>query len=188
MLTMREDHPLLGREIVLRRAMPLTIRAAADTARFSLRIDPAEIARASGAFGLALPGKIGDAALSPDRSAVRLGPDEWYLRTSLNGQAPVESAFAALYATVPHSLVDVGHRDVGIEIAGADAALVLRSAIPFDLEAMPAPSGCRTIFDKVQIVLVREAADRFRIEVWRSFADHVWGVLHAASREIELGI
>ena len=50
------------------------------------------------------------------------------------------------------------------------------------------PSGCRTIFDKVQIVLLREAERHFRIEVWRTFADRVWGVLQAASREIELGI
>jgi sarcosine oxidase subunit gamma len=50
------------------------------------------------------------------------------------------------------------------------------------------PSGCRTIFDKVQIVLLREAERHFRIEVWRTFAGRVWGVLEAASREIELGI
>jgi sarcosine oxidase subunit gamma len=185
---MREHHPLLGREIAVRKAMPLTVRPAADTARFSLRIDPVEIARASTAFGLDLPARIGKVAVSEDRSAACLGPDEWYLRASLPQQEAVEAAFADLYATVPHSLVDVGHRDIGIEIEGADATLALRSAIPFDVEAMPVLSGCRTIFDKTQIVLVREAEDRFRIEVWRSFADHVWGVLRAVSREIELGI
>jgi sarcosine oxidase subunit gamma len=185
---MHEHHPLLGREIAVHKAMPLTVRPAADTARFSLRIDPSEIAQASNAFGLDLPGKIGEIAVSQERSAACLGPDEWFLKMSLSGQQAVETAFADLYTTVPHSLVDVGHRDVGIEIEGADAALALRSAIPFDVEAMPVPSGCRTIFDKTQIVLVREAEDRFRIEVWRSFADHVWGVLHAVSREIELDI
>ena len=185
---MHEHHPLLGREITIRKTMPLTIRAAADTARFSLRIDPAKIAQASTAFGLDLPARIGGVAVSKDKSAACLGPDEWYLRAPLPEQKAVETAFADLYATMPHSLVDVGHRDVGIEIEGADAALVLRSAVPFDLEAMPAPSGCRTIFDKTQIVLVRAAEGRFRIEVSRSFADHVWGVLRAVSREIELGI
>jgi sarcosine oxidase subunit gamma len=185
---MREDHPLLGREIAIRKAVPLAIRPQANAARFSLRIDPSHIAQASSAFGLDLPPKIGDAAVSRDKSAVRLGPDEWYLKASLPGQEAVETAFADLYARVPHSLVDVGHRDVGIEIEGTDAALALRSAIPFDVDAMPVPSGCRTIFDKTQILLVREAEHRFRIEVWRSFAEHVWGILGAASREIELGI
>ncbi|WP_428521516.1 hypothetical protein [Pseudorhodoplanes sp.] len=51
---------------------------------------------------------------------------------------------------------------------------------------MPTDAACRTVFDGVQIVLIRHAADRFR--VWCSFADHVWGRLRAASREIELGI
>ncbi len=185
---MTEHHPLLGREIAVHKAMPLTVRPAAHTAQFSLRIDPSEIAHASNAFGLDLPAKIGEVAVSQDRSAACLGPDEWYLRTSLSGQEAVETAFADLCATVPHSLVDVGHRDVGIEIEGAAAALALRSAIPFDVEAMPVPSGCRTIFDKTPIVLVREAESRFRIEVWCSFADHVWGILRAASREIELDI
>jgi sarcosine oxidase subunit gamma len=185
---MHEHHPLLGREIAIRTAMPLTIRPAAETARFSLRIDPSEIAQASKAFGLALPTGIGRVAVSRDKSAACLGPDEWYLKTPLPGQEAVETAFADHCATVAHSLVDVGHRDVAIEIEGAGAALALRSAIPFDLEAMPFPSGCRTIFDKTQIVLVREAEDRFRIEVWRSLADHVWAILRAASREIELDI
>ena len=71
---------------------------------------------------------------------------------------------------------------------GEAAALALRSAIAFDVEAMPVGSGCRTIFDKAQIVLIREDKNRFRIEVWRSFADHVWGLLQAVSREIALGI
>jgi sarcosine oxidase subunit gamma len=185
---MHEQHPLLGREIAVRKAMPLAIRPQADTARFSLRIDPSHIAQASGALRLDLPAKIGGVAVSQDNSAVCLGPDEWYLKTSLAGQEAVETAFAALYATAPHSLVNVGHRDVGIEIEGADAALALQSAIPFDVEAMLVLSGCRTIFDKAQIVLVREAENRFRIEVWRSFADHVWGILRVASREIEFDI
>jgi sarcosine oxidase subunit gamma len=185
---MHEHHPLLGREIIAGKATPLVIRPAADCARFSLRIDSTEIAGASKALGLQLPAKIGELAASGEKIAVCLGPDEWYLILPLAEQDAAERAFADLYAQVPHSLVDIGHREVAIEIEGADAALALQSAIPFDVEAMPAGSGCRTVFDKAQIVLVRKAVDRFRIEVWPSFADHVWGLVRAASREIELGI
>ncbi|HLZ64970.1 MAG TPA: sarcosine oxidase subunit gamma family protein [Aliidongia sp.] len=177
-----------GREIAIHKPLPLTIRAASDCARFSLRIDPAELARASQAFGLTLPAVIGDAVSADGKIAICLGPDEWYLIAPSTAQQAVESAFAALYSAVPHSLVDVGHREVGIEIEGADAVLALRSAIAFDIEAMPVSTGCRTIFDKAQIVLVRESEERFRIEVWRSFASHVWGLLTAAGREVELGI
>jgi sarcosine oxidase subunit gamma len=183
---MHEHHPLLGREIVVRNA--LVIRAAAECARFSLRIDPTEGASASKALGLILPTKIGAAAASGEKLAVCLGPDEWHLIVPLAEQDVVESAFAALTATMPHSLVDISHREVAIAIEGAGALRALQSAIPFDVEAMAVASGCRTVFDKAQIVLVREAADRFRIEVWQSFAEHVWGLLRAAAREIELDI
>jgi sarcosine oxidase subunit gamma len=185
---MQEHHPLLGRELIVRNAMPLAVRAAADCARFSLRIDATELAAASKALDLKLPAKIGALAASGEKIALRLGPDEWHLTVPLTAQDAAERAFADLYAQVPHSLVDISHREVAIEIEGADAALLLQSAAPFDVEAMPVASGCRTVFDKAQIVLVREAADRFRIEVWRSFADHVWGLLRAAAREIELDI
>ncbi|MDH6231919.1 sarcosine oxidase subunit gamma [Mesorhizobium soli] len=185
---LHEHHPLVGREIAVREAAPLSIRAVADCARFSLRIDPARIVEASKAFGLSLPERIGDVTVSGDRLAVRLGPDEWYLTAPLAENQAIERDFAKLYATVPHSLVDVGHSEVGIEVEGTAALLALRSGIAFDIEAIPAGTGCRTIFNKAQIVLVREAENRFRIEVWRSFADHVWGILQAVSREIAIDI
>lgn len=185
---LQEHHPLAGREIAMGKSIPLTIRAAEDMARFNLRIDPAELSMASKHFGLTLPAKIGGVAVSPDRRAVCLGPDEWHLIAPLAAQAIVKDAFADLYAEIPHSLVDIGHREIGIEIEGVDAVLALQSAIPFDIEAMPVGSGCRTVFDKAQIMLLRETDDSFRIEVWRTFADHVWGLLRAVAGEIELDI
>ena len=50
------------------------------------------------------------------------------------------------------------------------------------------PISSKTDRAKAQIVLVRQAEDVFRIEVWRSFSEHVLGLLQAASREIRLGI
>jgi sarcosine oxidase subunit gamma len=185
---MHEHHPLLGREIIARAATPLVIRAAADCARFSLRIDSTELAAASKALELKLPAKISELAASGEKIAVCLGPDEWHVIVPLAAGDAVQGAFADLYAQASHSLVDISHREVAIEIEGTDAALVLQSAIPLDVETMPVASGCRTVFGKAQIVLVRKAVDRFRIEVWRSFADHVWGLLRAGAREIELGV
>ena len=184
----REHHPLVGRAIEVRKRTPLVIRAAADSSRFNLRIDPNELPKASDVFGLQLPTRIGEVAVSDGRLAACLGPDEWRLIAPLAEREAIETAFADLYAKAIHSLVDVGPREVGIDIEGGEAAFALQSAIPFDVEAMAVASGCRTLFDKAQIVLLREAERRFRIEVWRSFADHVWGVLEAVSREIELGV
>jgi sarcosine oxidase, subunit gamma len=173
-------------EAPLDKTIPLDIRAAEDAARFSLRIDPSAAAMAATAFGAPLPARIGQMATSGERLALQLGPDEWQLLAPLSdGDAIVES-FGRLQT--PHSLVDIGHREEGILVEGEAASLALRSAIAFDVEAMPVGTGCRTVFDKAQIILIRETENRFRIEVWRSFADHVWHILHAVSREIALGI
>ncbi|KAA0579870.1 sarcosine oxidase subunit gamma family protein [Azospirillum sp. Sh1] len=180
------NHPLLGKTIAGDKTSRLTIRAAEDVARFSLRIDPAAAQSAGAAFGTPLPTRIGGMVENGGRTALQLGPDEWVLLAPVAESDTIADAFAALQE--PHSLVDIGHREVGILVEGEAAALALRAAIAFDIEAMPVGSGCRTIFDKAQIVLIREDKNRFRIEVWRSFADHVWGLLQAVSREIALGI
>lgn len=185
---LQEHHPLAGQEIAVEKTGLLAIRGVPDTVRFSFRIDPTALDQASKAFGLMMPTKIGDMVTVDDKVALCIGPDEWHLLAPPDTQAEVESAFAKFYTDVPHSLVDISHREVGIEIEGSGAVQLLQSAIAFDIEAMPVGSGCRTIFDKAQIVLIREANDRFHIEVWRSFADHVWGLLQAASHEIELDI
>lgn len=185
---MQEHHPLIGKAIAIQSASPLHVRVAADCARFSLRIEPAQADQAAKAFGSALPDRIGGVVSTSGRLAVRLGPDEWYLFAPLEDQQAIQQAFAGIYPTVPHSLVDVGHREVGLEVEGLSAQLALRSAIAFDIEAMRDGTGCRTIFDKVQIILIRHSETRFRIEVWRSFADQVWGILEAAGREIALDI
>lgn len=186
---LQQHHPLIDQAAMASPgAAPLTIRAAADTARFSLRIAPAQLAAASAAFGLELPARIGAVAADGDKLAVCLGPDEWYLTAPLAEQEALESRFAELYATALHSLVDIGHREVSIAVEGPKAVLALQSALAFDVAAMPVASGCRTLFDKAQIVLVRTAEEQFRIEVWRSFSEHAWGLLQAAAREIQLDI
>lgn len=188
-MTMHPHHPLSGEGIALHKPFPLTIRPLADKARFSLRIDPDQRIAASAVLGLNLPGNIGDVAYAGEKTAVCLGPDEWYVTVPVADQAEIEAGFAALYAQQPHSLVDVSHREVSIGIEGRDAALALQSAIAFDVDAMAPGSGCRTIFDgKAQIILLRDAKDRFQIDVWHSFSEHVWHFLQVVAREIELDI
>ena len=188
-MTIYAHHALDGKAITLNKVFPLTIRLLADKARFSLRSDPDQRDAASAVLGLNLPGKIGGVASAGEKMAVCLGPDEWYVMAPAADKLAIESGFAALYAREPHSLVDISHREVSIEIEGQDAALALQSAIAFDVDAMAPGSGCRTIFDgKAQIILLRDAKDRFQIEVWHSFSEHVWQLLQIVAREIELDI
>lgn len=181
-------HPLGDTAITVGGDFPLTIDPLPDCTRFSLRIDPQMREAAGTCFGLELPAEIGALTRSGNLGAVKLGPDEWYLLAAEADRAGIEARFTDLGASQPHSLVDVSHREVGIGIEGRDAALLLQSSIAFDIEKMQPGTGCRTIFDRVQIILLREDADRFRIEVWHSFSEHVWHFLGTVAREIELSI
>lgn len=185
---LREYRHLEGSRIVTGDEGVLRIEAVEDCARFSLRIAGDKVALAATAFGCDLPNTIGATAASDARLALCLGPDEWQLLAPLGERDAIEARFAALYPDCPHSLVDVSHREVGILISGSAATLALRSACPLNLDDIAVGSTTRTIFDKVQIILIRQGQKSFRIDVWQSFADHVWRILQAAAREIDLGI
>ena len=182
----REHNALSGLELPdLRDRLSVTV--AEDCARFSLRVRPENSAQAGEAFGCAMPARIGGLASSGERLALRLGPDEWFL------MAPSREAGAVLdrFATAmdgAYSLVEVGHREVGIEVRGAAATLALASVCALDLEAMPSGSATRTILDKVPAVLVKHAPDHYRVEVWQSYAGHLWTLLTAVNREISLDV
>jgi sarcosine oxidase subunit gamma len=164
----------------------LRIAAAADCARFSLRVGEDGRAEAGAAFGCPLPPRIGGLERNGERTALCLGPDEWLLLAPLDEAGNIEGRFESIQ--IPLSLVDIGHREVGVEVSGPAATLALNSGSPFDLPNMPAGTGARTIFDKAQIVLTKLSPDHYRLEVWQSFAPHVWGYLATASREIEIDI
>ena len=164
----------------------LKVVAAPDCARFSLRLGDAGRGEAATAFACPLPARIGGLEQRDGRSALCVGPDEWLLFAPLADGEKLEERFRSVQ--MPHSLVDVGNREVGIDVSGAAATLALNSASALELSAMAAASGTRTIFDKAPIVLIKYSADHYRIEVWRSFATHVWELLAAASHEIALDL
>jgi sarcosine oxidase subunit gamma len=185
---LQERHPLMGKVISMAERPSLVVRDTADGCRFNLRIASEGLERASQAFGFNLPANIGATAVSGSRLALCLGPDEWHLYAPIEERQDIEATFAAFYADCPHSLVDIGHREIGIAVEGSAAVIALCSACAFDLGSMPAGTGVRTLFDKAQVILIRHDDDRFHIEVWRSFAEHVWRLLQTVSREIAIGI
>jgi sarcosine oxidase subunit gamma len=84
------------------------------------------------------------------------------------------------------SLVDVSHRQGGLIAEGAKAAYALNAACPLSLDESDFPAGTctRTVFAKAEIVLWRPASQLFRIEVARSFAPYVAGLLTEIMRDI----
>jgi sarcosine oxidase subunit gamma len=162
------------------------LRGLPPASRLVFRGNPAAQAAAGAAFGVELPQQSCRAAVGGARTALWLGPDEFLLLAPAEDGPAIEAAFDAALAAVPHSRVDVSHRQVGLQVSGPQAEWLLEShcPLPLNLRDFPVDQCTRTVFAKAEIVLWREAPERFRIEVWRSFAPYVAGLLREVEREI----
>ncbi len=163
----------------------LLMRPAGDCARFSLRIAQADLKKAAGAFGQDIPSSIGGMSSTARKTALCLGPDEWLLTAPVSEREGIAARFAGLSEHTIHSLVDVGHRTVGIDVSGPAAALALSAGCPLDLDLLPVGGGTRTILDKAEIILMRLGKEHYRLEIARSFAEFVWDFLSSAGRELD---
>jgi sarcosine oxidase subunit gamma len=165
---------------------PATIIELAPSARFSLRTaDPATVAAG---LGLALPAQVGARMAAGARTALCLGPDEWLIEAPEAEAAALTATFADLATRLPLSAVEVSDREITLALSGPAVLDLLATGCPRDLSKLPVGSGCRTIFDTVQVVLTREAEDRFHLTVWRSFTPHLRALLDIAARELAAGL
>jgi sarcosine oxidase subunit gamma len=166
-------------------ASPL-LRLLPPAARHILRGAPAIMGAAGEALGLSLSMPACRASLGGVRSALWLGPDERLLLGDAYSAAETASRLGQVLQQQPHSLVDVSHRQVAFAIAGPQAATVLAAGCPLDLDPGAFPPGMctRTVLAKAEIVLWRRDNDSFHLEVWRSFAAYVSGVIAEAAREL----
>ena len=125
------------------------------------------------------------------RATLWMGPDEYLLLDWAPGASEAgasAAAFAALespMAGMSYSLVDVSHRQFAVSVNGPHAADILNGACPLDLDLSEFPIGMctRTVFAKAGIVLCRTAQDAFHVEIWRSFAGYVTGVMAEIASE-----
>lgn len=157
-------------------------------ARFNLRITPGDLVVASKAFGLPLPGKIGQGVSKGARAAWCLGPDEWLLHAPEADEGAIVAAFASARAATPHSLTVISDREFTIAINGPRAAELLSVGCPINLARLAPGTAKRTVFDSAQVVLICDATDAYRLEVWRSFFPHVHELLEIATREFACGL
>ena len=135
----------------------VSIALGAPLARWSLRgRDPKALAKAVGHM---VPARIGETA----GGMLCLGPDEWLLRLPEGSSIPAADG-------LPLSVVDISERAVSLVLEGPRAIEVLSSGAPRDLSKFAVGYGSRTIYETVEIVLIREGEERWSVEVWRSFA------------------
>jgi sarcosine oxidase subunit gamma len=157
----------------------------APMSRGVLRCRETDIGRISEKLGIVLPREACRSETGHATSALWLGPDEWLiLHTDM--QDDWLPGLAARLEGELCSLVDVSHRQVALSIDGPRAEEILASGCALDLALAAFPEGMctRTMFAKAEIVLWRTGRSRFHLEVWRSFARYVEGLLREAESEM----
>jgi sarcosine oxidase subunit gamma len=167
-------------------ALGSPVRLLPPASRFVLRGAGPVMAAAGAALGLNISDIACRSAGNGRWAALWLGPDEQLVLAPVADGEEVASQLRAALSALPHSLVDVSHRQVAIEISGPPAQTLLSAGCPLDLHISSFPIGMctRTILGKADIVLWRTGAATFHVEVWRSFADYAARFLAEASREL----
>ena len=172
-------------------AMPAAIRPLPGAARFALRLREEDSAAISEAAGFRLDQRLNSFATHGERLSLRLGPNEWLLIGPEADSEAIAAEIATALGERFHALVDIGHRNVALEVKGPHAADIINAGCPLDLfeASFPTGSATRTLLGKAEIVLARvDDAPSYRVECWRSFATYVHGFLTEAARDFDVGI
>ena len=152
-------------------ARGVTITLAPPMARFSLRARDAATLEAL--LGRKLPTKIGTTACE----IACLGPDEWLLRSAEGTAIPLGEG-------MPLAVTEISERAICLVVEGPRAAELLMAGCPLDLDRFETGRATRTIFETVEIVLLRSGDTRFEVEVWRSFAPWLHLALTTAAAQL----
>jgi sarcosine oxidase subunit gamma len=166
------------------------LEAAPPAQRFAFYGDGAARLAAQPIWGAAFSEQALRARTHATRATLWLGPDEYLLLdfatdAASGGGEPVFAALERALAAVPHALVDISHRQFAFEVGGPHAVEILNGACPLDLDIAEFPIGMctRTVLSKAEIVLWRTQENAFHLEVWRSFAGYVAGLLQEIASE-----
>jgi sarcosine oxidase, subunit gamma len=145
-----------------------TISLAPPMSRYSLRARQGQALETL--LGFKVPKKIGETA----GGIACLGPDEWLMR------APAGAGIRSGQG-LPIAITDISERSVCLIVEGPDAARLLSTGCPLDLDHFAVGRATRTIYESVEIILIRQSDNCFHVEVWRSFAPWLWTALTTAA-------
>ncbi len=149
-------------------ASGVTISYAPAMARYSLRARQAQALETL--LKLKAPHTIG----TTKGCITCLGPDEWLMRGPVDTVIPSGEGLAI-------AVTDVSDRAVCFTVKGPRAAEVLMSGCPLDLDLFATGRASRTLYETVEIILIREGEDCFHVEVWRSFSPWLWKAITVAA-------
>ena len=146
----------------------VTISLSAPQKRYSLRARTAQALETL--LNVKVPKKIGET----EGGIACLGPDEWLLRTDASAMIPTGAGF-------PIAITDISDRSICLVVEGPRAAELLMTGCPLDLDNFVVGRATRTIYETIEIIIIRDDEDRFHVEVWRSFAAWLWTAFTAAA-------
>jgi sarcosine oxidase subunit gamma len=180
------------------------MRVQPPAARFIFQGRAGALAAAAAAWGVGFSDEPCRAIVKGERASLWLGPDEFLVLDAAvagsavaagmpgatEAEAAIEASLGQALTGIPYSLVNVSHRQFALELRGRHAATILNGACPLDLDLAEFPVGMctRTVFAKADIVLWRTESEIFHVEVWRSFAAYVTGLLDEIARDFDTQI
>ncbi len=155
--------------------------------RFVFRGDDATAEAVAAETGITLAQPINRASSGDGGTSLRVGPDEWLVLVNAPHTPEFLAATARVGSTHHYALVDVSHRNVGMDFKGAGVATELATACPqaLELDRFAVDRCTRTVFAKAEIILWRRAEDRFHMEVWRSFVPYVLALLQFETTSVD---
>jgi len=175
--------PAAGRRPPQFLALP-GLQALAAAVRYILRGGEAVRQCAQAVAGVGFSMQACRALTEGERAVLWLGPDEWLLIAPEAESAALASSLETTLAHLPHSLVDVSHRQGAYQLQGPQATTLLAAGCPLDLDESAFPIGMctRTVLAKAEVVLWRRAEQTFHLEVARSLVAYVSRFLTEAAR------
>ena len=176
------ENPLAGQSFPGGKGLHICV--APDRARLLFQLSKDDLAQASDLLGQTLPERVGGTdGIGSDLEILCLGPGEFQLSLPVSREGALKEKLNSAGIGFAHSLVDISHRQMAIEVTGPGAALCLRSGCPLDLEKRTDNSCTRTLMGRVQVLLVRIAPENYRVEVFLSQAPFVMAWLIRAARQ-----
>ncbi|MGI9334881.1 MAG: sarcosine oxidase subunit gamma [Gammaproteobacteria bacterium] len=163
------------------------VRMTAESPGALILVDGARVEALKSALDRHAPGL----AIAPQRSAISgpltvlaSGPDQWLL---VHAREPAGIWLDRLAASLDENtaVVDQSDARVAVVLEGSDAAEVLLTGTPYEVDSMTPGDCTATRLSHFHVLVERQAEERFRVFFTRSFALAAWDWLLQARAEFD---
>ena len=142
-----------------------------------------------GVLGCSLPVTPNTVAENANHMVLWLGPDEWLIVTTPDGESAIAASLEAALGDMHSSVTDVTGGQTIIRLSGSKARDLLAKGCPLDLHPRVfGPGRCaQTLVAKAMVTIVHvDDAPTFDLVIRRSFADYLRAWLQDAAMEFGL--